>query len=182
MLIPAPPGAMKRWAGIGDCHRSVAIDPSMRLKVPASKATGERPDAEIPNILEIVRSTSCASVVATIIGAYIVNHYIVPEGRLRRSPVAAVVSAPDPNCRRQRGRKERRRQAGRCRQPADSRRQSQDSDQRPSGRRPRRSTVVEKPQERADEKAEEKADVNLPMCRPRPRAFHPAIRPRRATR
>ena len=70
-----------------NCHRSVAVDPSMCLKVPASN----RPRG-VAGMLKYVTKFAMdilPSVVATIIGAYIVNHYIVTK------PDA---DAPPPRC------------------------------------------------------------------------------------
>ena len=72
-----------------NCHRSVAVDPSMRLKVPASK-----PARGVAGMLKYVSKFAMdilPSVVATIIGAYIVNHYIVTKPGAD-APVAAAVS------------------------------------------------------------------------------------------
>src|SRR3954469_19331847 len=71
------------------CHRSVAIDPSISLKVPPSESRGELVGMLkylSKFVLEIL-----PSVVATIIGAYIVNHYIAPKSAVD-APVAASVS------------------------------------------------------------------------------------------
>ena len=69
------------------CHRSVAVDPLMRLKVPASNATrGVAGHAEkVPYQIYV---DILPSVAATVIGAYIVNHYIVTKPAAD-APVAA---------------------------------------------------------------------------------------------
>jgi hypothetical protein len=64
----------------------------MRLKVPASKQGGESP-VMLKKYVSKLTMDVLPSVVATIIGAYIVNHYIVAKPA---APVAAVVSTADP--------------------------------------------------------------------------------------
>src|SRR6476661_3871449 len=60
-----------------NCHRSVAVDPSMCLKVPA--IGGPRGVAGMLNYLKKFAVDIFPSVAATVIGAYIVNHYIVSK-------------------------------------------------------------------------------------------------------
>src|SRR5438477_12380451 len=65
----------------------------MRLKVPASnRGSGS---AGMLNYLKKFAMEILPSVAATIIGAYIVNHYIVSKPAAD-APVAAAVSAADP--------------------------------------------------------------------------------------
>src|SRR6202041_491977 len=66
--------------------------PLMRLKVPASKQGGESP-VMLKKYVSKLMMDILPSVVATIIGAYIVNHYIVAKPD---APVAAAVSPADP--------------------------------------------------------------------------------------
>src|SRR5580704_5439794 len=65
----------------------------MCLKVPASNSGGEWP--AMLNYLKKFTMDILPSVAATIIGAYIVNHYIVTKPGAD-APVAAAVSPADP--------------------------------------------------------------------------------------
>src|SRR6266478_9045370 len=76
-----------------NCHRSDAVDPLMCLKVPALESPGVWPD--MLKYLTKFTMDVLPSVVATILGAYIVNHYINTKSDAD-APTAAVVSPADP--------------------------------------------------------------------------------------
>src|SRR5262249_50742215 len=81
--------------GSANCHLPAAVDPLMRLKVPARLPPGSV--AGMLNYLKKFAMEILPSVAATIIGAYIVNHYINTKPA---EPPAAAVSTPAPRAQR----------------------------------------------------------------------------------
>src|ERR1700736_925171 len=71
-----------------NCHRSVAVDPLMCLKVPPSNR-GRGVVGMLQKYVSKFAMDILPSVAATIIGAYIVNHYIANKPAAQ-APVAAV--------------------------------------------------------------------------------------------
>src|SRR4051812_6912323 len=140
--------------GKANCHRSVAVDPSMCLKVPPRNCRGEWP--AMLSYLKKFAMDILPSVAATIIGAYIVNHYIVTKPGAD-APVAAAVSAADPKA-EAKSADAKPTEPGNL--PAAGVKAKGISEkaifEKTAAERP---TVVEKPQEKADAKSEAKADV-----------------------
>ena len=149
-----------------NCHRSVAVDPSMRLKVPASKSRAGV--AGMLKYLSKITMDILPSVAATIIGAYIVNHYIATKPGTD-APAAAAVSQAAP--------KKVDAAARRRRQHACGGR----AGKRVSPRRPFSRNRAEKPAEKPAEKSRknppknriEKTSSRRKTSRPRRRAFRP---------